>query len=75
MSSKTYPDARLDADGSVVDFQQGFALPNYTGPVYSLLAGNPYVLWRHLDGTWDVINQGSTIVQTELDKFIKEMTT
>lgn len=55
-------------------------LPSYTGPVLSLLGGRAYVLWLYPtseDGQrhWDVINLGSTIVQSALDQFLKEHTT
>lgn len=69
------PDARL-AQGEVVSMDDNTPLPNYTGPVYADLCGRAYVPWAHPireDGTrkWDVINPGSTIVQSALDEFMR----
>lgn len=74
---KTHPDARLLPTGEVVSFVDDVPLPNYSGLVYAELVGHPYILWlypvteaggRH----WDVVNPGSVILQTALDKFFKE---
>jgi hypothetical protein len=73
---KTYPDARLLPLGRIVSFDTGEDLPNYEGPVYANLAGNPYIMWMGFNDcgerTWDIINEGDVIVQSELDKFIAE---
>jgi hypothetical protein len=80
LMANSIPDARLEADGSVVSMLEGIPLPNFSGPVYALLAAkHSYVLWLYPvsgDGQrrWDVINPGSTIVQSALDQFIKEHT-
>lgn len=79
MASKTYPDARLTAQGDVVAFDDDTPLPNYSGLVYATLQGHPYILWLYpamADGSrrWDVVNAGPVIVQSELDKFMKENT-
>ena len=73
-----HPDARRLTTGEIVDFDTGEALPNYTGPVYAEpLPGVPYILWSwpaddNGRRRFEVINQGSVVVQSELDKFIKE---
>lgn len=74
MAAKTLPDARIDSQGDVVSFDEGLPIPNYVGPVYANLRGRHYILWRHANGRYDVINAGSEIVHTALDKFIKENT-
>jgi hypothetical protein len=74
MADKTYPDARLTAQGDVVDIHTDVSLPNFAGTVLADLGGRIYVLWRYADGNWDVVNPGGVIVQTALDKFIKEQT-
>lgn len=72
MAGRNYPEARLTAQGEIVSMDGASPLPNFTGLVYGLFAGNPYVMWRWDDGQWDIINQGSTVVVAELDRFIKE---
>jgi hypothetical protein len=74
---KLIPSARLTSDGSIVSMDDETSLPNYSGLVYADFDGRPYILWAHPlqgDGTrdWDVINAGAVVVQTALDKFIKE---
>jgi hypothetical protein len=74
------PDARLTDTGDVVSMDDSTPLPGYSGPVLAILCGHSYVLWlypRAEDGQrhWDVINAGSTIVQSALDQFLKEHTT
>lgn len=78
MSKMAFPGARLTPD-DVVDFSTGVSLPNYSGLVYALFSGHPYILWLYPpdeDGKqhWDVINNGEVVVQAELNKFIKENT-
>jgi hypothetical protein len=70
------PDARLTAEGDVVDTMTSTPIPSYQGLVLAVMAGNPYVLWLSLDDKggrhWDVVNSGGVVVQTELDRFIAE---
>jgi hypothetical protein len=66
------PEARLLSDGRIVSMDGETELMEYSGLLYAVLAGNPYVLWRFPDAHYAVINAGSTIVQAELDRFVKE---
>lgn len=69
-----FPDARLSPLGEIVDIETDLPLPNYTGTVLANLQGHIYVLWRFADGSWEVVNPGGQIVETALDKFLKEHT-
>lgn len=77
--SKNHPDARLTTQGEIVSFDGGVHLPNYSGLVYACLEGNSYILWAYPPyeqgkRKWAVVNSGSVVVQSALDKFIKENT-
>jgi hypothetical protein len=73
--AKLYPEALIDAQGDLVDFETGIPLPNYTGFVLVTLAGYQYVMYLTLnpDGTrrWQVVYQGSQLVMAEIDEFLK----